>query len=85
MARLIKEDDVMRMLTNIELSRTITPIIEAKAKLRDIPTAYDIEGVVNKLKKCSDECKDSSDMYEKGKSFAYKNAISFIRESDVEC
>lgn len=47
--RLIDADDVMEMLTNIELSCTVTPITEAKLALRDIPTAYDVDKVVEQL------------------------------------
>ena len=37
MGRLIDEDDVMEMLTQVELSYTSIPMIEAKTRLRDIP------------------------------------------------
>ena len=47
MGRLIDADDVMEMLTNIELSCTVIPINEAKLRLRDIPTAYDINKVID--------------------------------------
>lgn len=47
--RLIDADDVMEMLTNIELSCTVIPITEAKLALRDIPTAYDVDKVVEQL------------------------------------
>ena len=49
MGRLIDADDVMEMLTNIELSCTVIPITEAKLRLRDIPTAYDIDKVIEEL------------------------------------
>ena len=51
MGRLIDADDVMEMLTNIELSCTVIPITEAKLRLRDIPTAYDVDKVVEQLEK----------------------------------
>lgn len=51
MGRLIDADDVMEMLTNIELSCTVIPITEAKLRLRDIPTAYDVDKVVEELEK----------------------------------
>lgn len=41
----------MEMLTNIELSCTAIPMIEAKTRLRDIPTAYDVDKVVEQLEK----------------------------------
>lgn len=47
--RLIDADVVMEMLTNIELSCTAIPMIEAKTRLRDIPTAYDVDKVVEWL------------------------------------
>lgn len=66
--RLIDEDAVMEMLTNIELSCTSIPMIEAKTRLRDIPTAYDVDKVVEQIKdkgkavccsvKCNDNCND---------------------------
>lgn len=66
--RLIDEDDVMEMLTNIELSCTCIPNIEAKIGLRDISTAYDVDKVVEQIKdkgkavccsvKCNDNCND---------------------------
>lgn len=37
---LISRSDVMRMLTNMELSCTIIPITEAKLQLRDIPSTH---------------------------------------------
>lgn len=51
--RLISEDNVMEMLTNIELSRTPIPMIEAKTRLRDIPTAYDLKAVEEQIRKHS--------------------------------
>lgn len=47
MGRLISEDDVMRMLTSVELNNgTIT---DAKSELRNVKTAYDVEKVVAEL------------------------------------
>ena len=47
MGRLIREDDVMRMLTGVELNNgTIT---DAKIELRNVKTAYDISKVVAEL------------------------------------
>ena len=47
MGRLIREDDVMRMLTGVELNNgTIT---DAKIELRNVKTAYDVEKVVEEL------------------------------------
>ena len=52
MGRLIREDDVMRMLTGVELNNgTIT---DAKIELRNVKTAYDIEKVVAELEEASD-------------------------------
>ncbi len=47
--RLIREEDVIEMLTNVELSCTSIPMLEAKTRLRDIPTAYDVDEVVEQL------------------------------------
>lgn len=53
MGRLISEDDVMRMLTGVELNNgTIT---DAKIELRNVKTAYDISKVVAELEKQSYE------------------------------
>lgn len=47
MGRLIREDDVMRMLTGVELNNgTIT---DAKIELRNVKTAYDVDKVVAEL------------------------------------
>lgn len=49
MGRLIREDDVMRMLTGVELNNgTIT---DAKIELRNVKTAYDVEKVVEEIKR----------------------------------
>lgn len=56
MDRLIREDDVMRMLTGVELNNgTIT---DAKIELRNVKTAYDVEKVVAKLEKKTEFLKD---------------------------
>lgn len=47
MGRLIREDDVMRMLTSVALNNgTIT---DAKSELRNVKTAYNVEKVVAEL------------------------------------
>lgn len=47
MGRLIREDNVMRMLTGVELNNgTIT---DAKIELRNVKTAYDVEKVEEQL------------------------------------
>lgn len=45
------------------------------------PTAYNVDAVVEHLKECSDEYKNSSCEYEQGKSFAYGNAIDIVRNA----
>jgi hypothetical protein len=53
MGRLISEDDVMRMLTSVELNNgTIT---DAKSELRNVKTAYDVEKVIADLKEFEEE------------------------------
>lgn len=47
----------------------------------NMPTAYDVDAVVEHLKECSDEYKNSSCEYELGKSFAYSNAIDIVRNA----
>lgn len=49
--RLIDADDVMEMLSNIESSYSVIPITEAKLALRDIPTAHDVDKVVEQFEK----------------------------------
>lgn len=49
MEKLINEEDVMEMLTDIELSATLTPITEAKKRLRDIPVCHDLSNVIAEL------------------------------------
>ena len=49
MGKLINEEDVMEILTDIELSATLTPIMEAKKRLRDIPVCHDLSNVIAEL------------------------------------
>ena len=87
MGRLIDADDVMEMLTNIELSCTVIPITEAKLRLRDIPTAYDIDKVVEELEKLADESYKAyciafnSD--DRAEYDAYTNAIEIVKQGGV--
>ena len=87
MGRLIDADDVMEMLTNIELSCTVIPITEAKLRLRDIPTAYDIDKVVEELEKLADESYKAyciafnSD--DRAEYDAYTNAIEIVNQGGV--
>ena len=46
MSDLISRQAVMEMLTSIELSHTVIPITEAKLGLKELPTAYDVDKVV---------------------------------------
>ena len=46
---LISRSAVMEMLTNIELSCTSIPMIEAKTRLRDISTVYDVDKVERQI------------------------------------
>lgn len=53
MGRLIREDDVMRMLTGVELNNgTIT---DAKIELRNVKTAYNVEKVVAELEEAKEK------------------------------
>lgn len=53
MGRLISEDNVMRMLTGVELNNgTIT---DAKSELRNVKTAYDISKVVAELEEAKEK------------------------------
>ena len=87
MGRLIDADDVMEMLTNIELSCTVIPITEAKLRLRDIPTAYDVDKVIEELEKLADKnykayciAFNSDDRAEYD---AYTNAIEIVKQGGV--
>ena len=53
MARLISEDDVMRMLTSVALNNgTITDV---KSELRNVKTAYNVEKVVKELENANEK------------------------------
>lgn len=59
MGRLIREDDVMRMLTGVELNNgTIT---DAKIELRNVKTAYDVDKVVEQLEELKEKSLSSYD------------------------
>ena len=80
--KLIDADDVMEMLTNIELSCTVIPITEAKLRLRDIPTAYSVDKVVEEL-----EADSSVKLYGSQNSDNYmipvKRAIEIVKQGGV--
>lgn len=93
MGRLIDEDDVMRMLTGVELNNgTIT---SAKIELRNVKTAYDVDKVVAELeRKIKDTQKvivtppqDKLDEIanDTAKDFigAWKSAIKVVRKGGV--
>ena len=81
MGRLIREDDVMRMLTGVELNNgTVT---DAKIELRNVKTAYDVEKVVAELESLSNAEADyyyatSNDVIDR------ENAIDIVRRGGVE-
>lgn len=81
MGRLIREDDVMRMLTGVELNNgTIT---DAKIELRNVKTAYDISKVVAELESLSNAEADyyyatSNDVIDR------ENAIDIVKRGGVE-
>ena len=87
MGRSIDADDVMEMLTNIELSCTVIPITEAKLRLRDIPTAYDIDKVVEELeieRKTANNTYNSFNMdVDLGRVFGLEKAIEIVKQGDV--
>ena len=87
MGRLIDADDVMEMLTNIELSCTVIPITEAKLRLRDIPTAYDIDKVVEELeieRKTANNTYNSFNMdVDLGRVFGLEKAIEIVKQGGV--
>ena len=83
MGRLISEDDVMRMLTGVELNNgTIT---DAKIELRNVKTAYDISKVVAELEEKADSIPIQYEYnYEKGISDGIGDAIDIVRKGGVE-
>lgn len=93
MARLIKADDLKVEIANYFLScvdkgKIVIDITEMQVELYKIinsqPTDYDVEWVVKKLQKCSEEYQNSFDEYERGKAFAYSNAISFVKAGGID-
>ena len=79
MGRLIREDDVMRMLTGVELNNgTIT---DAKIELRNVKTAYDISKVVAELEEHKDLARLNVMGYTMG---IWKKAIDIVRKGGVE-
>lgn len=81
MGRLIDADDVMEMLTNIELSCTVIPITEAKLRLRDIPTAYDVDKVVERLEEQKSGLTEWAE--DEAFKFATNNAIEIVKQGGV--
>lgn len=85
MGRLIREDDVMRMLTGVELNNgTIT---DAKIELRNVKTAYDITKVVAELEENSyTETVDDMDPYSDipKKVVRLERTIDIARKGGVE-
>lgn len=76
MGRLIREDDVMRMLTGVELNNgTIT---DAKIELRNVKTAYDISKVVAELEE------ESFPTHENYSAIWFDKAIDIVRKGGVE-
>ena len=77
--RLIDADDVMRMLTSVELNNgTIT---DAKIELRNVKTAYDIEKVVAELEELKDT--DTREVY-LTKHIRCDEAIDIVKRGGVE-
>lgn len=81
MGRLIREDDVMRMLTGVELNNgTIT---DAKIELRNVKTAYDVDKVVAEVKKLD---LDGVSMVEDGKyKLVRKNEVISLIQTNGVC
>lgn len=78
MGRLIREDDVMRMLTGVELNNgTIT---DAKIELRNVKTAYDISKVVAEL----EEEKKYCSYHPHTRDEAINKAIDIVKRGGVE-
>lgn len=86
MGRLIREDDVMHMLTGVELNNgTIT---DAKIELRNVKTAYDISKVVAELVQFGLNSMDKqiydSDTYYDGVSVAIRKACNIVKRGGVD-
>lgn len=90
MSDLISRESVMEMLTNIELSLSPIPITEAKLGLKDIPTAFDVNKVVEQLKvlqRASDtkfdtsvDCRKEMNAYDD----AIEDAIEIVQKGGAE-
>lgn len=76
--RLIDADELKVYLQEYLHYEHAIPWVDAQ------PTAYDVEWVVKKLQKCSEEYQNSFDEYERGKAFAYSNAISFVKAGGID-
>ncbi len=87
--RLIREDDVMEMLTNIELSCTQIYITEAKTRLSDIPTAYNFEKVLEKLEELTRKAEKDTNYHFDNASrypckYPYKYNLADLQERRYE-
>lgn len=82
MGRLIREDDVMRMLTGVELNNgTIT---DAKIELRNVKTAYDVEKVVAELEERIDKVLSEEGMNNYCYASGMCEALEIARKGGVE-
>ena len=80
MGRLISEDDVMRMLTSVELNNgTIT---DAKIELRNVKTAYDVEKVVEELK--GQIILNNNENVNLARTKAIMDCVKIVRKGGVE-
>lgn len=82
MVRLINEDDVMRMLTSVELNNgTIT---DAKSELRNVKTAYDISKVVAELEDAKFLMPPENDNHYADNGLFLEDAIDIVKRGGVE-
>lgn len=83
MGRLIREDDVMRMLTGVELNNgTIT---DAKIELRNVKTAYDVDKVVAELEELANHYHKCCLVdYNEGAEVGVRETMAIVRKGGVE-
>ena len=83
MGRLIREDDVMRMLTGVELNNgTVT---DAKIELRNVKTAYDVEKVVAELEELANHYHKCCLVdYNEGAEVGVRETMAIVRKGGVE-
>ena len=97
--RLVSEDDVLALLTNHHFDNdkgNFDLLIHNLCKeVRRIPTAYDVDAVVNKLQQQAEQCHNRAKIYAvkgathevehmDGKTVSYERAIEIVKGGGVD-